>query len=260
VSCGIILLIVLLGVATFFILRMNSSQPEPVAPQPMGGTVSTMEQPSDQVSVGPAVLPSTGYTSSAPATGLVGTWDVVYWSAEGDWPSAVEFRTEGEQLVGTVVGLNETGMELSEGGEDIWFGTYRAPYQSDGVRVSATLTGADRVVVAEEEYQFPPTILVAERRGGSDFGPNPRAETEDQAIEAVAAFPEVAEWLDAIEQAQAEGRQTSARCAIDDEFGTHYIVHVFEIVDDDGGGGHTATFGRYYVYKRSGVVVYFDGA
>ncbi len=140
-----------------------------------------------------------------------------------------------------------------------WAGTYADANRPSGTRISADMPGRDRLRITDEDSPVGPEVmLVVDRPGGLDFGPHPRAETKDEATDAVSADPKVADWLKRIDEARASGRKTAAHIDIESDEGEWYIAHVYELVDDGGGQGHTATFGRYYVYKRSGVVQRLD--
>ena len=250
ISCAAVLLLAVIGVGLYFGL-----------PALRNRTATTTQTQTQQGTTGGATqstAPVTGPPSTpATAPGISGEWEIVYWGGEGDWPTAVSLHEEGESVIGAVVGRNETHIELTPAGSVRWTGIYKDANMPDGVPVTATLPGADRVRVVDESIPgLDNVILIADRPGGSDFGPHPRADTEDQAIEAVSAEPKVAAWLQEIEQAKAQGRKTSARFEIEENFDDYCVVHVFEMVEDDGGSGHTATFGRYFVWKGSGLVVF----
>ncbi|MBM3494910.1 MAG: hypothetical protein FJX72_11425 [Armatimonadetes bacterium] len=85
---------------------------------------------------------------------------------------------------------------------------------------------------------------------GERPAPPGRALTEKQAIEAVRAQPEVAEWLRAFTGDLAE----RPRFTVEPEHGPVYVIHVYEDVPDPSGGGHTATLGWFEVDKRTGEV------
>ena len=249
ISCAAVLLLAVIGVGIYFGLpALRNSGATTTSGQTQQGTTAGTTQ---------ATTPVTGTPSAPPAAELAGEWDIVYWGGEGDWPTAVSLRQEGSSVVGEIIGRYETGIELTRAGSVRWTGTYKDANMPDGVPVTVTLPGADRIRVVDESIPGLDTvILIADRSGGSDFGPHPRADTEDEAIEAVSAEPKVAAWLREIEQAKAQGRKTSARFELEENFDDYCVVHVFEMVEDDGGGGHTATFGRYFVWKGSGLVVF----
>ena len=250
ISCAAVLLLAVIGVGIYFGLpALRNRAAATTSGQTQSGTTGVGTQ---------ATTPVTGPPSAPPVpAGLAGEWNIVYWGGEGDWPSAVSLREEGSSVVGELVGRYETHIELEPAGSVRWTGTYKDANMPDGVPAIATLPGADRIRLVDDIIPgLDNVILIADRPGGSDFGPHPRAETEDQTIEAVSAEPKVATWLQEIEQAKAQGRKTSARFEIEENFDDYCIVHVFEMVEDDGGSGHTATFGRYFVWKASGLVAF----
>jgi hypothetical protein len=250
ISCGAVILLAVIGVGIYFGL--------PALRNRGATTNSGQTQQGTPAGTTQATTPVTGPPSAPTAApGLSGEWNIVYWGGEGDWPTAVSLREEGASVVGEIIGRYETGIELSPAGSVRWAGTYKDANMPDGVPAIATLPGADRIRLVDDNIPgLDNVILIADRAGGSDFGRHPRADTEDQAIEAVSAEPKVASWLQEIEQAKAQGRKTSARFELEENFDDYCVVHVFEMVEDDGGGGHTATFGRYFVWKASGLVVY----
>ena len=76
--------------------------------------------------------------------------------------------------------------------------------------------------------------------------------TEDQAIDRVAAFPEVKAWLKEVSQ-KSPGNKPAFRSE-GLQMG-RYLIHVYEDVNDGNGQGHAATFGWYEVDKKTGEVV-----
>jgi hypothetical protein len=78
----------------------------------------------------------------------------------------------------------------------------------------------------------------------------PAAVSAADAVAAVKARPEVAEWLANVTQAGG-----SPRIEVDSEDAEAYTVHVFEVVAGEGDmPGHTATLGWYTVNKATGEV------
>ena len=86
---------------------------------------------------------------------------------------------------------------------------------------------------------------------GRPFGP---VSNGDQAAGLVLAQPDVRDWVKAVEQARAEGKQRAAMLTVELIPGTgNYLIHLFENVMDDE-PGHTATFGWFRVDKETGAV------
>lgn len=253
ISCAAVFLLLVIVLGIYFGLRVMRERgleavSEVMEESTFGVGTSTLDL-TDRTTPAPDSVAA----SSSPGT-LAGEWDVVYWGGEGDLPKAVSLRAEGDSIVGEVIGRNETHIEMKPAGSVRWTGTFTDFYRPDGIRTSIVLSGSDRIRLLDEDMPDKDIILVADRPGGSDFGPHPRARTEDEAVEAVAAHPEVATWMKQIERAKAEGRKTSARFVIEEDFGDCFVVHVFEMLED-GAAGHSATFGRYLAWKDSGVVI-----
>ncbi len=255
ISCVALLLIAVIGVGIYFGVRAMRERAGASISEVLGESDFGVETSAED-STRSATTSATERTSSpALPARLAGEWRIVYWGGEGDLPSAISLQSDGDAFVGEIIGRNETYVEVRPAGSVRWTGTFSDFYRPDGVAVSIIQSGDDRIRMIDETMPDKDVILIADRPGGSDFGPHPRAETEAEAIEAVAAHPEVIDWIREVERASAGGRNTSPRFEIEEDVGDYYVVRVFEMVEDDGGGGHTATFNRYFVFKDSGLVV-----
>ena len=76
--------------------------------------------------------------------------------------------------------------------------------------------------------------------------------TEDQAIDRVAARPEVKAWMKQVHDREPNNKTMVRSVGL--EMG-RYTIHVYEDVNDGNGLGHSATFGWYEVDKKTGEVV-----
>ncbi len=76
--------------------------------------------------------------------------------------------------------------------------------------------------------------------------------SEEEAIERVASLPEVAAWM---VQVQTQAPNNRASFAIAETTPQHYLVHVYESVNNAGEPSHTATYGWYSVNRQSGIVM-----
>lgn len=254
ISCAVVFLLVIIGVGAYLGLRMVRERESAAVSEVMEEGVLGAGTAAEDFTHGSTSEADPATTSSSDP-GLAGEWDIVYWGGEGDLPRAVSLRAEGDLIVGEVIGRYETHIEMRSSGSVRWTGTFSDFYRPDGIAASIVMSGRDRIRLIDEDMPDKDIILVADRPNGSDFGPHPRANTEAQAADAVAAHPEVAAWMQQIERAKAEGRKTGARFEIEEDLEDCFVVHVFEMVEDEGGGGHSATFGRYLAWKDSGVVV-----
>lgn len=72
--------------------------------------------------------------------------------------------------------------------------------------------------------------------------------SQKQALSGVRALPEVAEYEAMLKNA---GKKAEVEA---EDGGDEWNVHVFEIVKNDDGSSHTATFGWYSVNKKTGAV------
>lgn len=75
--------------------------------------------------------------------------------------------------------------------------------------------------------------------------------SEEEAIERVAALPDVRNWTRAVEASARRSRERHVARFQAHEEGRKYVVHVFEDVGDED-EGHTATFGWFEVDKATG--------
>lgn len=93
-------------------------------------------------------------------------------------------------------------------------------------------------------------ISLARVGEGEHIGP---VESGDQAAALVINLPDVQEWVAAIDKARAEGKKRTAMVTVERKPNGHYLVHLFENVEDDE-PGHTATFGWYDVDNEGGAI------
>lgn len=181
-------------------------------------------------------------------SGFVGTWDVVYCAAEGPPPAALRLELKGDALVGELEGRLETHLELTKAADGSLSGRYTDSMQPSGFAVTVEQPGRDRLRLIDQDMPDGPAVfLVADRPGGSDLGPQPRAETEDEALEVARSYAEVAYWL-------AAGESGRRHVEVEETLDEWFVVHAYEA----SGSGAKQTFHRYFVFKASAVVMQLE--
>ena len=89
--------------------------------------------------------------------------------------------------------------------------------------------------------------------GGGETAPAADGDlTEDQAIDRVAALPEIKAWMKFVHKMSPKNKAAFRSEGL--QMG-RYLIQPYEDVNDGNGMGHTATFGWYEVDKKTGEVV-----
>jgi hypothetical protein len=182
-------------------------------------------------------------------------------SFAGDWLPVSAMTTQENFLVLTAEGDVVSGgpeadkarfvMRLS--GEAL-VGECIEPDRRTPARMEMT-PGHDRLVVTLSPADSEPDVSVCVRidalahasKGGGHSG----EVTPDEAVAAVRALPEVAEWLRDFTGTLAE----RACVEVGADKGEVYTVHVYEDVPGPPGEGHNATLGWFEVNKKTGKVI-----
>ena len=85
---------------------------------------------------------------------------------------------------------------------------------------------------------------------GEHIGP---VTSGDQAAALVLGTPDAEAWAAQVAEARKQGKKRQALVTVERKPNGHYLVHVFESVDDDD-PGHTATFGWFDVDNEMGAI------
>ena len=85
---------------------------------------------------------------------------------------------------------------------------------------------------------------------GEHIGP---VTSGDQAAGLVIDTPDARQWASQIAEARQQGKKRQALVTVERKPNGHYLVHLFESVEDDD-PGHTATFGWFDVDDEMGAI------
>jgi len=242
----VLVLIVLGGIGAYIAWQKLVPHPPKVVPSgiPVAGDQAGTQAP--------------GTEGSSPATvsldDLVGQWSVQEAVLDGPPPDTLTFERQGDLVVGSLSDRINTRLELGLV-DGAWRGNYYDP-QVVQQAADAQLTGGNRLEVHATDRDGARNLLIIATRGGSGPGPTGSAgpvTSPQQAVDLVAAMPDIKEWMAQVQAAAQQGERRSAHVDVDSEEPNMYIVHVYEMVDDEM-GGHTATYGWYEVHKQTGEV------
>jgi hypothetical protein len=200
-------------------------------------------------------------TAAQPGEDFIGRWYTEDGSGTGT-SETITITREGPILVGVGKDKSEGRMELTPTTGSKLEGKY---VETDGDSQPVTaeiLSDKNKMVLTlappASEYQ---TVILwrdkgpqAENKPSDDLSNIPGIERipgidKEQATQAVATEPEVKKFIDLL---QSKGKK--AHIDVEQEDLKSYSAHVYEIVDDGGGAGHTATFGWYKVDRATGKV------
>lgn len=216
----------------------------------MGGGWWYLSQPKS------GTVPPTAQAPPPTAEGadFLGVWFPEEPSGADEGENLVTFTRQGTQIVGVgrdpgdgrIVLTVAPGPKLS--GEVV---------EGDGSRTPVTaeiLADKKKMILtfappASEYYSVVMWRMSDEEAAQAAAEPVPDPVSEDRARNLVAAQGEVARFAKELE---ARGKKLHVDVSLKDE--RTYLVHVYELVDDGAGTGHTATFGWYEVDRSTGTI------
>lgn len=184
--------------------------------------------------------PAASASAATPLEAFAGSWQVLEADDKGERP-VIDLDVSGDQIVGQVSGTGAS-LDLRRTAPRRLEGTCTVEDQTYAAQADLGAEGATLVVVLLPKETEPDVVVACKSGRVAAPTANPRVHTDEAAINAVKALPDVAQWLSAI------GATTEARMDIAAEEPDLYVIHAYEATGADG--DIIANSSHWYVVRR----------
>ena len=188
--------------------------------------------------------PAASASAAVPLADFAGTWQVLEADDNGDRP-IIDLEVSSDRIVGQVSGTGAS-LDLRRTAERRLEGTCTVEDQTYAARADLGAEGATLVVVLLPKETEPDVVVACKTGRAAAPTANPRVSTDEDAINAVKALPDVAQWLSAI------GTTSEARMDIAAEEPDLYVIHAYEATGPDG--DVIANSSHWYIVRRDAAV------